>query len=55
MKSETNNNLDVQMRSGSVTKEAHLCFSRETGGDLLIEPGDLVVLTVIRKGSKEMR
>ena len=38
----------VEMRTGRVTHGATLCFPRENGGDLKIEAGDLVVITVVK-------
>ena len=43
MKSETNQGYEVQVRVGAVTCESYLFFCREAG-DLLLEPGDEVIL-----------
>jgi len=45
MKSEINQGYDVQVREGAVTMDSYLFFPREFG-DLLIEPGDEVLLVV---------
>lgn len=45
MKSETNQGNEVQVRIGQVTMDSYLFFPREFG-DLLIEPGDEVILAV---------
>jgi len=45
VKSETNQGYEVQVRIGQVTCESYLFFPREAG-DLLIEPGDEVILVV---------
>lgn len=45
MKSEINQGYEVQVRVGQVTMDSYLFFPREFG-DLLIEPGDELILVV---------
>jgi len=45
MRSETNQGYEVQVRTGSVTLESYLFFPRQVG-DLLLEPGDEIILAV---------
>lgn len=51
MKSESQKETDTAVRKGFVVKGGWLLFARERGGDLLIEPGDYVELTVKRSNA----
>lgn len=48
MKSEANNNRNIQVRMGAVTHESYFFFSRELG-DLILEPGDEIILVAVKK------
>jgi hypothetical protein len=49
MQSELKNDERIQIRIGSVVKEVKLLFPISSGGDMTIEPGDFIALTVINK------
>ena len=53
MKSEVDQRKKVQVRMGAVTLESYIFFPRELG-DLLLEPGDEVIL-VARQGEGNRR
>lgn len=51
MENETENEVKIQTRVGSVVKECHLLFPLSLGGDIIVQPGDFVVITVTDRDS----
>lgn len=52
MKSENATEKERAVRhDATAIKEAYLCFAKDTGGDLIIEPGDRVTI-IVDKGSR---